>query len=129
MWPFRRKPLPLGQRGEQLAARHLRRQGLKILARNYRCPVGEIDLILLDRSTRKLGAATIVFVEVKARTSDHYTDPEAAVNAEKKRRLRKIANYYVGKHNAQDYTLRFDIVAVICPDGETPTIRHTPEAF
>ena len=91
--------------------------------------MGEIDLILLDRSTRKSGAETIVFVEVKARSSDHYTDPEAAVNAEKKRRLHKIANYYVAHHNAQDYALRFDIVAVICPDGEKPTVRHTPEAF
>ena len=129
MWPFRRSQPPLGQRGERLAARHLKRQGLKILARNYRCPVGEIDLILLDRSTRRFGAETIVFVEVKARSSDYYTDPEAAVNAEKRRRLHKIANYYVAHHNAQDYTLRFDIVAVICPDGEKPTVRHTPEAF
>ena len=129
MWPFRRRQSPLGPRGEQFAARHLKRQGLKILARNYRCPVGEIDLILLDRSTRKSGAETLVFVEVKTRTSDHYTDPESAVNTEKKRRVRKIANYYVSHHDAQDYTLRFDTVAVICPDNAPPTIRHTPDAF
>jgi len=129
MWPFRRKRQPLGRRGERLAARHLKRQGLKILAENYRCPVGEIDLILLDRSTRSSGAETIVFVEVKTRTSDHYTDPEAAVNADKQRRIRKVASYYVSRHDAQDYNLRFDIVAVVCPDGEKPTIRHTTEAF
>ena len=62
MWPFRRRGnLPLGARGERLAKRFLKRRGLKILATNYRCPAGEADLIVLDRSTRKdFGAATVV---------------------------------------------------------------------
>ena len=128
MWPFGR-PLPsLGQRGERLAAKHLQRQGLKILARNYRCPVGEADLIALDRSTKRLGAETIVFVEVKSRSSDKYTDPESAVNADKRRRLRRVAAHYVQRRDAHEYNLRFDIVAVIF-SGDTPTVRHTPDAF
>ena len=128
MWPFGRLSPSLGQRGERLAAKHLKRQGLKILARNYRCPVGEADLIALDRSTKRLGAETIVFVEVKSRSSDKYTDPESAVNADKKRRLRKVANYYVQRRGAHEYNIRFDIVAVIF-SGEKPVIRHTPDAF
>ena len=128
MWPFGRPPPSLGQRGERLAAKHLQRQGLKILARNYRCPVGEADLIALDRSTKRLGAETIVFVEVKSRSSDKYTDPESAVNADKRRRLRRVADHYVQRRDAHEYNLRFDIVAVIF-SGDTPTVRHTPDAF
>ncbi|MHC4985823.1 MAG: YraN family protein [Planctomycetota bacterium] len=128
MWPFGRPSPSLGQRGERLAARHLKRQGLKILARNYRCPVGEADLIALDRSTKRLGAETIVFVEVKSRSSDKYTDPESAVNADKKRRLHKVANYYVQRHDAHEHNVRFDIVAVLF-SGDKPVVRHTPDAF
>jgi len=128
MWPFGRSETPLGPRGEKLAARHLRRQGLKILARNYRCPAGEIDLIALDRSTRREGAETIVFVEVKSRSSDRTTDPESAVNADKQRRIRKAAAYYRQRHRADDYNYRFDIVAVVF-DADGPRLRHTPDAF
>ena len=131
MWPFGRPgKLPLGQRGERLARRHLRRKGLKILARNYRCPAGEADLIALDPSTRRsLGAETIAFVEVKTRSSDCNTDPEAAVNADKRRRMRKVAQYYLANHDAEGYNVRFDVVAIVATDGEKPEIRHIPDAF
>jgi len=118
----------LGQRGERLAAKHLKRQGLKILARNYRCPVGEVDLIALARSTQRQGAEALVFVEVKSRSSDEYTDPESAVNADKKRRLHKVAKYYLQRHDAHEYNVRFDIVAVLF-SGDKPVVRHTPDAF
>jgi putative endonuclease len=62
----------LGQEGEDRAARHLAKQGYKILERNYRTPSGEIDLIALHQGT-------VVFVEVKTRTSDAYGAPELAV--------------------------------------------------
>ena len=111
MWPFRRRPKQespeaqtarLGRQGEQLARRLLRKQGMKVLAQNYRCPAGEADLIALDPTTRKtLGAETIAFVEVKTRTSDHYTSPEAAVNADKRRRMRKVADYYLASRKTQ----------------------------
>ena len=139
MWPFRRNPSregrrppagQLGPRGEALAAKLLKKSGLKILARNYRCPVGEVDLIALDRATRKTqGAETIVFVEVKTRTSDRYTDPHAAVNAEKRRRLRRVAEYYLRARKAEDYNARFDVVSVLLKDGQEPKIEHIPEAF
>ncbi|MHC4563437.1 MAG: YraN family protein [Planctomycetota bacterium] len=128
MWPLRRRQLPLGQRGERLAVRHLKRGGLTVLARNYRCPAGEVDVIALDRSTRREGAETIVFVEVKARSSDRYTDPESAVDADKQRRIRTVADYYLRRHHAEQYNVRFDIVAVVAGDGD-PIIRHTPDAF
>ena len=86
MWPLGRwrrtgSSGELGRRGEKLAAKALKRAGMKILARNYRCPAGEADLIALDRSTRRQsGAETIVFAEVKTRSSDTYTDPELFLN-------------------------------------------------
>jgi len=118
----------LGRRGEKLAARHLKRRGLKILARNYRCPAGEVDLIALDPTNKHLGAETIAFVEVKSRSSDHYTDPESAVRADKQRRIRKVAGYYLQRRRVEGYNIRFDIVAVVF-DGDRPTVRYTPNAF
>ena len=136
MWPFRRgakaarREQPLGPRGEKLAARHLRRLGLKILARNYRCPAGEADIIALDRSTRAdRDAETIVFVEVKARRSDRHVDPESAVNPKKRRQLARVAEYYLAHHPAEDYQVRFDVVAVIAAADGKPEIRHTVDAF
>lgn len=128
MWPFGRRDVPLGQRGEALAARHLKRQGLKILARNYRCPVGEVDLIALDRSTRAAGAETLVFAEVKTRTSDRYTDPQSAVTPDKQRRIRQVAEYYMQRHDASAMNVRFDVVAIVIGEGKT-TLNHIPEAF
>ena len=128
-WPFGRRKPP-GQQGEALACRFLRRNGLKVLARNYRCPRGEIDLIALDRSTRKaLGAETIVFVEVKTRTAEAGTAPEAAVDARKRRQIAAAAEYYLARHDTAGYRVRYDIVAVVLSPGRPPEIRHSPDAF
>jgi len=132
MWPFGRffRPSRLGPQGERLAAKFLRRQGMKVLARNYRCPVGEADLIVLDSSTRpRQGAETIVFVEVKTKASDHFTNPESAVNAEKRRRIKKVAGYYLASRPTEGLNVRYDIVAVVVRKGEEPKIRHIPAAF
>lgn len=139
MWPFRSKrggesapetnsnsTAARGARGEKLAQKHLRRAGLKILATNYRCPAGEVDLIALDRSTKP---DTIVFVEVKTRNSDRYTSPAAAVNAEKQRRIRNVADYFLHHKRAEDLLVRYDIVSVVLPDDAPPRIEHLPEAF
>ena len=136
MWPFRKHPagapkkINLGARGERLARRWLKKRGLKILATNYRCPAGEVDLIILDRSTRKeSGAETIAIVEVKTRSSDLHTAPQSAVDAEKRRRLQKVANYYLATRDAAGCNLRFDIVAVVIPPGGKPEVTHIQAAF
>ena len=133
MWAFgrSRSSLDLGRRGEKLARKHLRRAGLKILARNYRCSVGEIDIIALDSSTRRRdGAETVVFVEVKTRSSDQYTDPEAAVDKDKRRRMRKTANYYLTTHDAGGFNARFDIVSILITDEQRkPQIKHIVDAL
>ena len=128
-WPFRRGA-SLGQRGESIARRFCKRAGMKVLARNYRCPAGEIDLIALDRSTRKtVGAETIVFVEVKTRRSGRYAGPEAAVDARKRRQIRRAADYYLARHDTEDCNVRFDVVAVVLPEGGKPEVNHIPDAF
>ena len=140
-WPFgRRRPpgqpaensasQPLGPRGETLACRFLRKAGMKVLARNYRCPAGEVDLIALDRSTRKTQRAeTIVFVEVKTRASDRYASPAAAVDSRKADQVRSAAAYYIAHHPTAGYRTRYDIVAVVLPDDAQPQVRHLPDAF
>jgi putative endonuclease len=104
--------------------------GWKLLARNYRCPAGEADIVALDRSTRAdRGAETIVFVEVKARTSARHVAPESAVDPRKRRQLARVAEYYLAHHPAEDYAARFDVVAVIAAADGRPEIRHTVDAF
>jgi len=128
-WPFGRRQT-VGERGERLARRFLRKAGLKILAENYRCPNGEIDLIALDRSTRKAhGAETIVFVEVKTRSSAGQTPPEAAVDADKRARIQSAAAHYLRHYPTEGYRRRYDVVSIILPEGADPEITHIPNAF
>ena len=113
-----------------MAARFLKKRGLKILARNYRCPPGEADVIAMDASTRAVcGAETLVFVEVKTRRSDAYTDPRWAVDAGKRDRMRKVAKYFTSARGAGEFNVRFDIVTIVAPDGDEPEITYIPDAF
>ena len=130
MWPFSRRcdaTELLGRRGEKLAAAMLKRVGVKVLATNYRCPAGEVDIIALDRSGG--GAGTVVFVEVKTRTSDRYTDPQAAVDADKQRRIRSVAKYYLGSRDTRGFAVRFDVVAIVAQHAGPPRVTHIPDAF
>ena len=136
MWPWGRRAAPrdptgrLGRRGERLARRTLRRKGLRILAENYRSPLGEVDLIALDRSTRRqYGAETLVFVEVKTRSSDRYTEPKSAVNADKQARIRKVARYYLAHHDTEEYNVRYDVVSIVLAAGCKTRIEHAQGAF
>jgi putative endonuclease len=133
VWPWGRRrrddddAASLGQQGEKLAAKFLRKQGLKILARNYRCPAGEADIIALD--TRRDQAPAVVFVEVKTRASDRNTSPESAVNAAKQKHLRAVANYYRSGRDTTGLTIRFDVVAIILAPAQEPRIKHIVGAF
>ncbi|MCK5114182.1 MAG: YraN family protein [Phycisphaerae bacterium] len=116
----------IGARGEKLAAKFLRKRGCKLLATNYRCPVGEGDIIILDKS-----AGELAVVEVKTRSEGQRTLPESAVNAEKQKRLRKIAKYYLDTHETGELGMRIDVVSITIPTapGAKPEIRHIPNAF
>jgi putative endonuclease len=111
----------LGDRGENIAARHLRDMGYKIITRNYRCPLGEIDIIARD-------GQTLVFVEVKTRT-DEIPAPEEQVNQAKQHQLTKAARSYLGRYGVPQPPARFDVVAVVWPPDQDPVIRHIKSAF
>lgn len=120
---FKPKPPPdvLGGRGENVAARYLRNQGFKIIVRNFRCAVGEVDIIARDGDT-------LVFVEVKTRAYDDPT-PEDQVNQVKQHQVTKAARFYLSRYGVPQPPARFDVVAVVWPKGQPPQIRHTPSAF
>jgi putative endonuclease len=112
----------LGKAGEREASRFLRRLRYRILAKGFRCALGEIDVVALD-------GETIVFVEVKARRDDEAADIEEAVNRTKRRRLTRAAKYFLQQKRADDRPARFDIVAIRFGDVGRPEIRHTIDAF
>lgn len=98
---------------ERLACRHLERQGLTLIARNYRSPFGEIDLVMQH-------AGTLVFVEVRYRQHTRFGLPAETVDARKQARLRATAEHYLQRDSrASNKPCRFDIVAVTqAPDRE-----------
>ena len=124
LWRKPEKPLHLqyGQLGERAAKKHLKRLGLKFLTANFRSPRGEIDLICRD-------VDCLVFVEVKARSSEEWTRPAAAVNAERRRRLTRAALDYLRLLRNPPVKLRFDIVEVLLCDGAVREVRHLPNTF
>jgi putative endonuclease len=112
-----------GTRSERAAARFLRRQGYRILARNYACPHGELDLIALD-------GRCVVLVEVRSTGSEDVERPAASVDAVKQRRLTRLALDYLQQHGLLDCSARFDVLAVSWPDGRRePRIVHHRQAF
>lgn len=113
--------LLLGRWGEEQAARYLRRRGMKILERNFRTPVGEIDIIARQ-------GRTIVFVEVKTRSGEQYGLPQEAVGAAKQRQILRTAQWYLGQFAGEGLQPRFDVVAVL-RRGRKGQIEHIADAF
>ncbi len=95
----------LGRRGEDLAVRHLEASGYRILERNYRTRIGEIDIIARE-------GETLVFVEVKSRRSDRFGGPKGAVDFRKRMKLSQVALWYLKGTGRVDQSARFDVVTV-----------------
>jgi putative endonuclease len=115
--PAKPRHLTTGERGEALAARYLETQGLTVLSKNWRCPEGELDLVLTD-------GRTLVICEVKTRTSDNYGAPAEAVDDAKAGRIRRLARRWRAEYRVGHVETRYDIVAIIWPPGDTPRISH-----
>jgi len=111
----------LGQRGEAIAAGFLRLRGYRILARNYRSPAGELDLVARQGDT-------VVFVEVKTRRTRTFGPPELAVDRHKQRTLTRVAQHYLLQHRLHGVSCRFDVVTVDM-GGVLPRVHHIPGAF
>ncbi len=120
-WP--RSGAPLGLRGEQAAARWLRRRGYKIITTRHRSHYGEIDIIAVDRQT-------VVFVEVKTRRQAGAGRPAAAVDSQRQTRLTNAAVAFLKAHQLLETPGRFDVIEVIWPKpSRRPTINHLVNAF
>jgi len=119
-----KKPLEgLGPLGEREAERFLLRQGMIILFRGYQDRVGEVDLIAVDQRS-------VVFVEVKTRSSDIAGEPEDAVDHGKQTKLTKTAIGFLKWHRLTECAARFDVVAIRWPEASAPPeIKHYKNAF
>lgn len=114
----------LGRWGEDLAAEHLTSLGMQVLARNWRCDLGELDLVVRDVD------GTVVFVEVKTRSGTGFGEPAEAVGAVKARRLRTLACRWLLAHRpAAACELRFDVVGIVRQRGLAPRVEHLRAAF
>src|SRR5436309_15766365 len=111
-----------GELGERAAKKHLRKLGLKFLTANFRSDRGEIDLVFRDDDC-------LVFVEVKARSSEDWTRPAAAVDARKRRLLSQTALDYLKLLKQPPIKMRFDIVEVLLDGGAAREVRHLPNTF
>jgi putative endonuclease len=124
-WLFARfSPMKsLGDRGEDAAARYLKRQGFRVLERGHDSRLGELDIIAVD-------GRTVVFVEVKTRTSDDAGRPTEAIDDRKQCRMTQAALAYLKAKRLLQTSARFDVVAVTWPkDARKPLIEHYKNAF
>jgi putative endonuclease len=112
----------LGESGEIVACRELERRGYAILERRYRSRGGEIDIVAEHRRT-------LVFVEVKTRRNTSFGQPADAVTWIKRRRLRAMARDYLCHRRLGDRACRFDVVTVLWPKDQRPTIEVIQNAF
>ncbi len=107
----------LGRYGEDVAARHLVESGMTVLERNWRCDLGEIDIVARDGST-------LVICEVKTRTSNHHGGPFEAVTGRKAARLRRLAMHWLEVHAVEPPSVRIDVVSVVVPPRGAPVVAR-----
>ncbi len=112
----------LGEQAERLACQTLKAQGLRLIEANYRCKLGEIDLIFTDGDC-------LVFTEVRARTDCTMIDPFESIDEFKQHKLQRTAEYFLLSHpQYADYVCRFDAIAIDYSEAQ-PSIRWLKDAF
>lgn len=107
----------VGKYGEDLAARHLVGAGFTVLARNWRCPAGEIDIVARDGDV-------LVIIEVKTRRSTAFGSPAEAITRRKADKLRELALTWVADHPHGGRPLRFDVVSIVLPKYGAARLEH-----
>ena len=110
-----------GKKSEDLAAKYLKKNGYKILLRNYRTRLGEIDIIARD-------GRTIVFVEVKARKTERAGSVKSSITAAKKLKITRLAQNYFKESGARDVKARFDVVVIKGEGGAVELIKNAFDA-
>jgi len=112
-----------GRWSEKRCERFLHARGLKTLTRNYRCQMGELDIVMVDTD------GSIVFVEVRSRAEEGLVPPEATITSTKRAHISQTARYFLAVHKIEDRPLRFDFVTLILGRSGPPQIQHYPNAF
>jgi len=111
----------LGIEGEDLAVKFLKKIGYRIVAKNYKTQIGEIDIIARDGDTT-------VFIEVKTRTNDSFGYPFEAVHRVKRQKLKNLALLYL-KKQGKELPVRFDVLSILCTENGKREIEHIKDAF
>jgi putative endonuclease len=112
----------LGRRGEQLAVDFLIDRGLRVLARNWRCPEGELDVVAAE-------GPVLIVCEVKTRSGLGFGEPAEAVTARKAARIRRVTQAWLAERGSGWPEVRFDVLAVLLPPGGRATVQHYRAAF
>lgn len=110
----------LGIKGENIAVNYLQRKGFRILERNFRCRLGEIDIVALHDGY-------LIFVEVRTKSNIKYGLPQESVTVTKMNKLRRLAQFYLTQRSFKKLNVRFDVVAVNC--ARETKITHIKDAF
>lgn len=108
-----------GKLGEEIASKYIISKGGKVIERNYRTKIGEVDLIA------KLNGE-LVFVEVKSRSNINYGYPSESVNYKKKRKIINVAKYYILDNSLDNLSIRFDVIEIYLKEKK---INHIVNAF
>jgi len=108
--------------GERLAARHLKRKGYRIIARQFENVAGQIDLIASQ-------GPTLVFVEVKTHSASDADEGDMPVRRDQRERIERAAKLFLKHPAAQDRPARFDVIAVSLSDDAPPKIQHVEDAW
>jgi putative endonuclease len=111
----------LGSEGETIAAQFLKKQGYEIIAHNYKTRIGEIDIIARE-------GETIVFVEVKTRSTSTFAAPYESVDTAKRQKMKNVASLYLKKQKIE-FPARFDVISITCLQNGQKSIRHIRDAF
>ena len=112
----------IGAIGEEMASNFLKKQGYKIVEKNFRTKLGEIDIVALDRGT-------IAFVEVKTRNNTNFGFPQEAVGLKKQKKISQVASIYLNQKNLNAEKARFDVVAILLSPDQTEKIELIKDAF
>jgi putative endonuclease len=107
----------LGRYGEDVAVHYLESQGLVVLARNWRCTLGELDVIARE-------GACLVVCEVKTRRSEDFGGPLQAVTPRKVRRMRQLVVRWLDEQQVHAPEIRFDVIGILQPPAGSPTLQH-----
>ena len=118
-----RERISLGRAGEEYAAKYLQKRGFRIVERNFRCKLGELDIVARD-------GPFLVFTEVRTVAGNAFGSPQESITDKKKKKLRQVALFYAKFRNVGDTPMRFDVVAITADaSGSIKKLDHIVNAF